>query len=284
MKIIFLGTSAATAMPLPFCNCEVCVEARYRRGKDIRKRSSMVINNDMLIDLGPDSVNACSQYGVDLPNIKYILQTHAHSDHFDAGHFITRHPDYGTRYSNPVILTASTKTLWAINIMLKAENPNADIFSEKFQKKLKITLCVTSLNKPVLLGNYSIVPLDSLHDIKQESQVYMITYGDKTILYGTDLLSMDRAISDYISPTDVHIDLLVLDQTYGKGSNAGGHMDEKQVIKTIDQMRELGGINDKTLIYATHISHEGNPTHDKMQETAKKHGYNIAYDGLILEL
>lgn len=97
MKVTFLGTAAATAMPLPFCNCNVCKEAKILKGKDIRKRASVVINDDMLIDLGPDSINACYQYDVDITKIKYIVQTHAHSDHFDAGHFITRHPDYETQ-------------------------------------------------------------------------------------------------------------------------------------------------------------------------------------------
>ena len=59
MKIKVLGTAAATSMPLAFCNCEVCKKARINGGKDIRKRTSIVINDEMLIDLGPDSINAC---------------------------------------------------------------------------------------------------------------------------------------------------------------------------------------------------------------------------------
>jgi phosphoribosyl 1,2-cyclic phosphate phosphodiesterase len=104
MKVTFLGTVAATAMPLPFCNCDVCKEAQKLKGKDIRKRASAVINEDLLIDLGPDSINDCYQYGADLSKIKYILQTHAHSDHFDAGHFITRHSEYATQHINPITL------------------------------------------------------------------------------------------------------------------------------------------------------------------------------------
>ncbi len=62
MKVTFLGTAAATAMPLPFCNCSICKEAKKLKGKDIRKRASVVINDDLLIDLGPDSINSCYQY------------------------------------------------------------------------------------------------------------------------------------------------------------------------------------------------------------------------------
>ena len=33
-------------------------------------------------------------------------------------------------------------------------------------------------------------------------------------------------------------------------------------------------------IFATHISHEGNPPHPALAEFAARHGYEIAYDGL----
>lgn len=112
MRVTFLGTSVATAMPLPFCNCNICIEAKKLKGKDTRKRASIVINDDLLTYLGPDSINACFQYEIDLSQIKYLVQTHAHSDHLDAGHFITRHPDYATHNINPITLIASQNTLY----------------------------------------------------------------------------------------------------------------------------------------------------------------------------
>ena len=72
LKIKVLGTAAATSMPLGFCNCDVCKKARQNGGKDIRKRSSIIINDEMLIDLGPDSINSCNMYGIDTGKIKYL--------------------------------------------------------------------------------------------------------------------------------------------------------------------------------------------------------------------
>jgi hypothetical protein len=43
-------------------------------------------------------------------------------------------------------------------------------------------------------------------------------------------------------------------------------------------------VTDTTLIYATHISHEGNQTQKKMQSLAKEHCYDIAYDGLVVTI
>lgn len=50
MRITFLGTSAVTSCPVPFCQCKVCIRARMLGGRVFRKRSSVMINDDFLID------------------------------------------------------------------------------------------------------------------------------------------------------------------------------------------------------------------------------------------
>ena len=70
MKLIFLGTAAATGMPLVFCNCDVCKQARINKGKDFRTRSSVIINDEMMIDLGPDVPSQANNYNIDLGKIK----------------------------------------------------------------------------------------------------------------------------------------------------------------------------------------------------------------------
>lgn len=223
MKLTFLGTAAATAMPLPFCNCNLCKTAKPLKGKDIRRRTSIVINNDILIDLGPDSINSCYQFNIDLSEIKYILQTHAHSDHFDAGHFITRHPSYATQDINPILLIASPKTLHAMNMMVKDEDGNADLFNPDFQSDLRLSITTISHYDNLDIDSYNIKAFDSLHDINQEALIYLIQQEGKTVLYGTDLLDISESV--YKSLKNVKIDVMILDQTYGEGYNAGGHLD-----------------------------------------------------------
>ena len=50
MKIVVLG-SGGFGYPLAFCGCEYCSKARELGGKNIRKRASILINDEMLIDL-----------------------------------------------------------------------------------------------------------------------------------------------------------------------------------------------------------------------------------------
>src|SRR5260370_34065047 len=93
MKITFLGTAAATSYPSAFCRCKFCNTARERGGKDFRKRSSVIINDDLLIDMGPDIMSASFLYEKSIADIRYHLQTHYHSDHFDSQGFSTRSPE-----------------------------------------------------------------------------------------------------------------------------------------------------------------------------------------------
>ena len=55
MKVKFLGTIAAEGGPALFCNCQYCKEAKKRGGKDIRTRSQILVNEDLLVDFPADT-------------------------------------------------------------------------------------------------------------------------------------------------------------------------------------------------------------------------------------
>ena len=48
MKITYLGTAAAEAIPALFCNCEWCRRAAANGGKDVRTRSQALIDDCLL--------------------------------------------------------------------------------------------------------------------------------------------------------------------------------------------------------------------------------------------
>ena len=281
MKIVVLGNSAATSMPLVFCNCTVCKHSRKFGGKNIRKRSSIVINDELLIDLGPDAISACNMYGIDVGKIKYLLQTHSHSDHFDAGHFVTRWSDYATKDLCHLDVVCSKGTAEDMNHWIN-ENENIDLFDEKWQQDLKYTLHMVRHGDTIHLGNYEIVALDSGHDPRVEAFVYIISYKGISIFYGTDMLKISEEAWKILEKHK--FDVVFLDQTYGKGCNAGGHPDAGMVSDYVKTMRIKGNTDEKSLVYATHISHEGNATHEEMEKEAKLNGYRIAYDGMKLLL
>ena len=86
----FLGTGAAEGIPNPFCNCRVCQNAREKKGNEIRTRSSFMLNDKVIIDMGADYFAQSVMCGVSFANIEHILFTHTHDDHFNYTFFWER--------------------------------------------------------------------------------------------------------------------------------------------------------------------------------------------------
>ena len=82
MKIKFLGTAAAEAFPAMYCDCENCKKAQKLGGKNIRTRSQTLIGDDMFIDFSCDTYYHAINYNINLLDIKSVLITHIHDDHF----------------------------------------------------------------------------------------------------------------------------------------------------------------------------------------------------------
>ena len=81
MKLTFLGTGAGETYPEYWCECPHCTYARKHRGKNLRTNSSMVIDEELLIDIGPSCFDNAARFGVNLSKLKTLLVTHPHEDH-----------------------------------------------------------------------------------------------------------------------------------------------------------------------------------------------------------
>jgi phosphoribosyl 1,2-cyclic phosphate phosphodiesterase len=112
MIVTFLGTSAANAFPEGLCSCNNCKQARMLGGFSLRKRSTILVNDDLLIDLGPDIMTSSQIHGCSLTNVLcYCLQTHPHADHLDLSHLLSRSREYGTIGTPLLNFYASAETL-----------------------------------------------------------------------------------------------------------------------------------------------------------------------------
>lgn len=283
MNITFLGTAAATSYPLVFCTCTYCKTARELGGKNLRKRSSLLINDDLLIDLGPDTVSACFSYGKSLSDVRYLLQTHPHSDHFDPSHFVTRIPEY-MGVTPPLSVIASQKTLERMSQMVAKEGYVSGILEASDQKKLNITVHPVAPLETISCGSYTVTAFPANHDESVQALLYAISDGTSTVFYGTDTDSLPQETWKGFAEVHMQFDSVILDHTYGWDADSGDHLNANRFIEVIKQMKSQNLLTNNAQIYATHISHEGNAPHEELCGFAQPHGYEIAYDGLRLTI
>jgi phosphoribosyl 1,2-cyclic phosphate phosphodiesterase len=286
MQVIFLGTSAAPSMPIPFCTCHVCTLARSAGGKNLRRRSSIVINDDLLVDIGPDIATASFEFDIPLTHIGICLQTHAHEDHFDPEWIMSRHPEYGTTVSNDLLIVGSRETLETVDAIIGRRCDYGSIFDLETQAALCIKLLPIVPFETFSIGQYRITGYPANHGIGRGCLLYSIEQDNRALFYGTDTSVLSEEIWDHLRLNQTRFDLVILDQTYGIGlvSKPADHLASEDVIAHVDRFRRSELLKDNARVYATHLSHEGYLGYRELDEYAQEHGYRVAFDGLRVVL
>src|SRR5438046_7196235 len=113
MRLMFLGTAASEGFPNAFCDCENCQAARRAGGKSLRLRSSALVDDTLLIDLGPDLMAQARIHGISLAKIEHCIQTHEHADHLDYTNFLHRSQFCGV-HGNPTLNYWATRGALAV--------------------------------------------------------------------------------------------------------------------------------------------------------------------------
>jgi len=284
MLITFLGTSAANAFPEAFCKCKNCEQARLLGGPSLRKRSALLINDDLLIDLGPDIMAASQMHDFSLVNIQYCLQTHPHADHLDLSHLLSRSPDYGVVGAPVLNFYASTETIAKAAETFNRDLADFDLLSQEAETYLNLKIHQIEPLQPFSFGHYSVIAFPANHAPKMGAMLYAIESGGRTIFYGTDTATFFERTWQAFHQHKMRFDIVILDHTYGPHEPGSDHLSALQVVEHVNRMREEGFLCPDARVFATHIAHEGNPAHPELEEFSIPNGYEIAYDGLILEL
>ena len=274
MKLTYYGTAAGEGWPGLFCNCKLCNEARSLGGKNIRTRSQALVNEDLLIDLTPDTNMHSLVYGLDLSKVNHLLVTHSHSDHFNPTDlemvrepYAHERPDIFHVYGNERV----REKIWGNVPGMSGDNTKLDIHTAKpFE--------------PITIKDYTVVPLLAVHDKKEECLFYLIIQGDKSIIYAHDTGAFPEETMDYLKKHRVRPDLVSFDCTQQSIADGAYHMGFEDVIKERQRLMDLGLCHDSTIWVANHFSHNGLWLHDKMVEEADKVGFLVSYDGMTINL
>lgn len=284
MIITFLGTSAANGFPEAFCKCRNCAQARVLGGPSLRKRSAALINDDLLIDLGPDIMSASNMHACTLNEVQYCLQTHPHADHLDLSHLLSRSPDYGVVGAPVLDFCASRETLERAAETFERDLAGYSLLSSEAEKRLNIKIHQVRPLEPFTVGPYSVTAFPANHAPSMGAMLYAIEAKGRVVFYGTDTATLFEETGKTFRKHKMRFDVVILDHTYGPEQSGGDHLGAHQVIEHADRMRGEGLLRSDARVFATHIAHEGNPSHPELALFARQHGYEVAHDGLVVEI
>ena len=160
------------------------------------------------------------------------------------------------------------------------------IFDPDTRAALKMNVLSVTPYEACAVGNYRVTGYPANHGTDQGSLLYSIEQGHHAVFYGTDTSVLSEEVWEHLLLHRTRYDLLVLDHTYGIGldSRPADHLGSRDVIAHADRFREGGLLKDNGIVYATHISHEGNLEHDELDEYAGKHGYRVAFERAEIDI
>jgi phosphoribosyl 1,2-cyclic phosphate phosphodiesterase len=287
VRVRFLGTAASEGFPDAFCNCENCQRARQRGGKSLRRRSAALIDDELLIDFGPDLMAAALMDGLSLAQIRYCLQTHEHADHLDTNHFFSRCAYCGVS-GTPRLQYFATRSA-----MAKAEKALGDraapgLTDPEVGDRFNLTAHPIDPFQSFDVGPYRVHSVRADHDPERlVALLYLIERDGRCLFYATDTGELPEATWAHLEKlrrAGLQIHVAAMDHTFGMQNRVSGHMNWQQFTEQIARLRQMRLLADGARVFAHHLGHHSHPPHEEMAAFAAQHGYEVAYDGLVVEV
>lgn len=273
MKLKYLGTGAAEGVPAIFCHCAVCEYAREHGEKEIRSRSQAIVDDALVIDLGPDTFMHTVQNHLDITEVQHCLITHVHGDHLitDTVFF---------RQAGMANLKPGTKPL-----CVYGSKETGEVLRTKENGMItndgSVRFCELKPFEPKQIGDYTVTALPAYHGTENPF-FYMIEKEGKTILYAHDTDVFYEEVWDYLKEKAVYFHLVSLDCTEGVKCNLEyrGHMNFERNVEVKERMLNMGLADEKTVFVSNHFSHNGQATYADAKTYGEKLGFVVSYDGM----
>lgn len=265
MNIHFLGTSAAEGFPGVFCRCEHCARARKLGGKNIRTRTSVLIDGVLKIDMPPDTYHHVLRDSLDLGAVKDLFITHTHSDHLYVDELFMRAPGFQHGCEHPLMIYGHDA---AIQLCRQRLGSNETYFKLNRIQPFETVEAETA----------RITPLPAEHSKDETCLLYFIERNGKSILYGHDTGWFLDSTWEWLE--NQKLDLAILDCTNGNIPSRKGHMNIEAVVEIDQRFKSLGVYHKNSQTIATHFSHNTGLQHEDLVRIFTPHGIEVAYDGM----
>jgi phosphoribosyl 1,2-cyclic phosphate phosphodiesterase len=267
VRLLFLGTAAAEAYPAAFCGCENCERARRNGGRDLRHRSSLLVDDDLLIDLGPDIMHAALAYNLRLYHLRTVLVTHAHADHFDTGILRWRRPGFRATEPLPLAVYGPAEVAAAVEGM------------EHFAEVDVKAVAVGAYQRFAVEGA-EVWSFPARHGT-EAPLIYAVARGGAKLLYACD--TGDPGDEVWGALAEHQFDAIIMEETMGTGQSRL-HTNIDEIAAHRERALKDGFLKPDGRFIATHFSHGNNPAHAELSSVLGSFGVEAAYDGMEVML
>ncbi len=278
MRVKYLGTGAAEGVPAMFCKCPICENIRRLGESEQRTRSQVLIDGILSVDFPPEAYYHSLKNGYSCGDIKYLLVTHSHMDHFYAHDFILRGYRYAYGFENPLAIYGNSE--------VKA------VYNECTLRELKPSvapnICFNEIKsyQKFTVGGYTVITLPAKHGTTEDALLYYISDGKKGYLhmYDTGLPECDF---NFLKVNGAKVNLVSLDCTYADGgfdTPRKRHMNVQDGMIVKNKLIEAGICADECKFVITHFSHNCNPLRERLSIVEREYNVTAAYDGLEIEI
>lgn len=276
MKIQYLGTAAAEGIPAIFCDCETCRKSALAGGRNIRTRSQALIDDCLLVDFPADTYMHFLQYGVPMTKIKSCLLTHSHLDHLHTDDLAMRRDGFAhIRESFPLTFYSDVSGYELIRAAKERYNIADDTVAAE----------LLALNEPFEVEGYKVVALRAAHDPKSTPVVFLIEKDGKTLFYSNDSSEYPEESMAYLKTLEKPLDLISLDCTEAcNHATYIGHLSLERCVALRQTLLDIGAADKNTKFILNHFSHNGeNVLYDDFVKIAAEYGFDVTYDGMVVE-
>ena len=262
MKVTFLGTGAA----------DWDIRA-YRDGEFFRRNSSILINDDLLVDPNSHIFHFAEKNGTpDLfKNVKNIIVTHSHGDHF-------------TPETVEKLCVGKDCRIWADPA---CKRKLIRVLGEETAEK--ISFVETARNRDYEIGGYKVTSLRSNHateDPDEDTRLYLIEENGRILYYGCDSAWIPTVSWNIIREKPVNA--MVLELTCGETATYDWRIFEHNTPEMLDIMltmfKKYNLFAPDVKYYVSHLARTLHTDHEGLTEYLKPRGVTPAYDGFSFEV
>ncbi|MCF8570101.1 bifunctional adenosylcobinamide kinase/adenosylcobinamide-phosphate guanylyltransferase [Gordonia sp. HY002] len=266
MEVVLLGAGAADGWPNPFCGCGSCVGAASLC--ETRGQTSALVDDTLLLDCGPGVPGAAVRAGRLLAGVRFLLITHAHTDHLEPHVLLSRSWVPGL---DELCVVGPTDAVDACRDWVGPDDP--------------VRFLPVAAGDRVRLGGYDVRVLPARHRVfvDGDAVLYDVTGPDRSrLLWATDTGTWPRSWFDVV--VDAQYDAVFLEETFGdRAVESTGHLGLSGFGDMLAVMREVGAATERTDVVAVHLGHH-NPPIDELGRRLAELGARPGRDGEVVEL